>query len=94
MMTVRLIAHTPEPEKVVAAAAKLCYSDSRIALMFICAWRHIPAIPTLFINILVTVIMIFFQKPGTSLQSLAKLISDGFVAHTSDATVNTLGLAT
>ena len=26
MMTVRLIAHTPEPEKVVAAAAKLCYS--------------------------------------------------------------------
>ena len=31
MMTVRLIAHTPEPEKVVAAAAKLCYSDSHIA---------------------------------------------------------------
>ena len=61
-----------------------------IALMFICAWRHIPAIPTLFINIIVTVVMIFFQKPGTSLQSLAKLISDGFVAHTSDATVNTL----
>ena len=30
MMTVRLIAHTPEPEKVVAAAAKLCYSDSHI----------------------------------------------------------------
>ena len=28
MMTVRLIAHTPEPEKVVAAAAKLCYSDA------------------------------------------------------------------
>ena len=56
-----------------------------IALMFICAWRHIPAIPTLFINIIVTVVMISF-----SLQSLAKLISDGFVAHTSDATVNTL----
>ena len=31
MMTVRLIAHTPEPEKVVAAAAKLCYSDAHIA---------------------------------------------------------------
>ncbi|MCD7857375.1 MAG: FAD-dependent thymidylate synthase [Clostridiales bacterium] len=26
MMTVKLIAHTPEPERVVAAAAKLCYS--------------------------------------------------------------------
>ena len=31
MMTVQLIAYTPEPEKVVAAAAKLCYSDSHIA---------------------------------------------------------------
>ena len=32
MMTVRLIAHTPEPEKVVAAAAKLCYSDAHRSL--------------------------------------------------------------
>lgn len=30
MMKVTLIAHTPEPEKVVAAAAKLCYSDAQI----------------------------------------------------------------
>ena len=35
MMTVRLIAHTPEPEKVVAAAAKLCYSDAHITLSLI-----------------------------------------------------------
>ena len=27
-LKVNLIAHTPEPEKVVAAAAKLCYSKS------------------------------------------------------------------
>ena len=31
MMKVALIAHTPEPEKVVAAAAKLCYSDAQIS---------------------------------------------------------------
>ena len=30
MMKVTLIAHTPEPEKVVAAAAKLCYSNAHI----------------------------------------------------------------
>ncbi|MBR5521247.1 MAG: FAD-dependent thymidylate synthase [Oscillospiraceae bacterium] len=30
MMKVQLIAHTPEPEKVVAAAAKLCYSNAQI----------------------------------------------------------------
>jgi len=29
-MKVQLIAHTPEPEKVVAAAAKLCYSNAQI----------------------------------------------------------------
>lgn len=61
-----------------------------IALMFICAWRHIPAIPTLFINIFVTVIMIFCQHPHESLSSLTGLITDGFVAHTSDSSVNTL----
>lgn len=31
MMRVELITHTPEPEKVVAIAAKLCYSSSDIA---------------------------------------------------------------
>ena len=29
-MKVKLIAHTPEPEKLVAAAAKLCYSPATI----------------------------------------------------------------
>ena len=31
MLKVALIAHTPEPEKVVAAAAKLCYSNAQIS---------------------------------------------------------------
>ncbi len=31
MLKVELIAHTPEPEKVVAAAAKLCYSNAQIS---------------------------------------------------------------
>jgi thymidylate synthase (FAD) len=31
MLQVQLISHTPEPEKVVAAAAKLCYSDAHIS---------------------------------------------------------------
>ncbi|MDO4902777.1 MAG: Na+/H+ antiporter NhaC [Limosilactobacillus sp.] len=61
-----------------------------IALMFICAWRRIPAIPTLFLNIIVTVIMIFIQNPHESFKSLTSLISDGFVAHTNNASVNAL----
>ena len=30
MIKVQLLAHTPEPEKLIATAAKLCYSDSSI----------------------------------------------------------------
>ena len=30
MLKVSLIAHTPDPERVVAAAAKLCYSNAEI----------------------------------------------------------------
>ena len=33
-MNVQLLAHTPEPEKVIAAAAKLCYAKSDIQGLF------------------------------------------------------------
>lgn len=61
-----------------------------IILMLLCAWRRVPAIPTLFINIAATIIMIFIQNPHTSVVSLNNLILNGFVAKTSDASVNAL----
>lgn len=61
-----------------------------IILMLICAWRKIPAIPTLFINIAATVIMIFCQDPHYSVVSLNDLIMNGFVAKTADKSVNAL----
>ncbi|NRO07272.1 Malate-2H(+)/Na(+)-lactate antiporter [Lactobacillus helveticus] len=61
-----------------------------IVFMLLCAWRKVPAIPTLFINIAATVIMIFVQNPHESVQSLNNLIMNGFVAKTSDASVNAL----
>lgn len=61
-----------------------------IILMLLCAWRRVPAIPTLFINIAATIIMIFIQNPHTSVASLNNLILNGFVAKTSDASVNAL----
>ena len=33
-MKVTLLAHTPDPEKVIAAAAKLCYSNSTIETLY------------------------------------------------------------
>lgn len=61
-----------------------------IILMIFCAWRKISAIPTLFLNIAITVIMIFIQSPHESIQSLNNLVMNGFVAKTSDASVNAL----
>lgn len=61
-----------------------------ILLMLFCAWRKIPAIPTLFINIAATVIMIFIQQPHTSVAYLNNLIMNGFVAKTNDSAVNAL----
>ena len=61
-----------------------------ILLMLVCAWKKIPAIPTLFINIAATIIMIFIEKPHTSVSTLNNLIMNGFVAKTSNSSVNTL----
>lgn len=61
-----------------------------IILMLLCAWKKIPAISTLFINITATVIMIFIENPSYSVKSLDNLIMNGFVAKTVDSSVNAL----
>lgn len=61
-----------------------------IILMLLCAWKKVPAIPTLFINITATVIMIFIENPSYSVKSLDNLIMNGFVAKTADSSVNAL----
>lgn len=61
-----------------------------ILLMLFCAWKKIPAIPTLFLNIAATIVMIFIKQPHTSLTALNNLIMNGFVAKTNDQAVNSL----
>lgn len=61
-----------------------------IILMLLCAWKKIPAISTLFINITATVIMIFIENPTYSVKSLDNLIMNGFMAKTADSSVNAL----
>lgn len=61
-----------------------------IILMICCAWKKIPAIPTLFLNITLTIVMIFIQNPHESPQNLTNLIMNGFIAKTSDSSVNIL----
>lgn len=61
-----------------------------VVLLLVCAWTHIPTIPTLFINIVVSIALLFIQNPHTSLVQINNLITNGFVAKTSNKTVNTL----
>ncbi|MDA5390191.1 Na+/H+ antiporter NhaC [Loigolactobacillus backii] len=61
-----------------------------ISLMFICAWRKMPAIPTLFLNIFVSVLMIFIEQPSMSLKKIAAIIETGFVAKSGNTDVDML----
>lgn len=61
-----------------------------IILMFICAWRKLPAIPTLFLNIFVSIVMIFVETPSFAISKLATLIESGFVAKTGNKAVDAL----
>ncbi|ENZ9220166.1 Na+/H+ antiporter NhaC [Enterococcus hirae] len=59
-------------------------------LMLLCAWKKVPAILTILLNIAVVVGMIFIQNPQTSLSSLATVIESGFVATTGNQQIDSL----
>ncbi|WP_125982437.1 Na+/H+ antiporter NhaC [Loigolactobacillus iwatensis] len=61
-----------------------------ILLVFVCAGFKMPAVPTMLLNVLVTSAMIFIEQPSLPIKQLASIITDGFVAKTGNATVNTL----
>lgn len=61
-----------------------------IILMFICAWKKIPAIMTILLNIGVAIIMIFIQNPATKLVNLGNIIESGYVSHTGDKQIDLL----
>lgn len=59
-------------------------------LMLLCAWKKVPAILTILLNIAVAVGMIFIQNPQNSLCSLATVIESGFVATTGNQQIDSL----
>lgn len=59
-------------------------------LMLLCAWKKVPAILTILLNIAVAVGMIFIQNPQTSLSSLATVIESGFVTTTGNQQIDSL----
>lgn len=61
-----------------------------LALLFVCAWKKIPAIPTLLLSICASLILLFFTSTHFSFGETAELIQNGFVSHTGNTQVDEL----
>ncbi|MFW5434839.1 Na+/H+ antiporter NhaC [Paenibacillus apiarius] len=53
-----------------------------VLILFLCAWRKIPAIPTLLLSIACTIGVLYIYHPHTSLLDISKLLQNGYVART------------
>lgn len=53
-----------------------------VLVLFLCAWKKVPAIPTLLLSIIVTIVICFIYNPHTSLAQIASYMQDGFVSKT------------
>ncbi|UDM32065.1 Na+/H+ antiporter NhaC [Lentilactobacillus laojiaonis] len=54
------------------------------------AWKKVPAIPTIFINIVLTMVLIFIDHPNENGLKIIQSISEGYASHTGNAQVDTL----
>lgn len=61
-----------------------------VLVLFLCAWRKIPAIPTLLLSILFTIGVLYIYHPGTSLTDISKLMQNGYVSQTGVENVDRL----
>ena len=61
-----------------------------IVCMFICAWKRIPAIPTLFLNIGVSLVMLLIEHPSLKLTKISSIIETGFISKTGNKEVDLL----
>ncbi len=61
-----------------------------IILVFVCAAFKMAAIPTMLLNVFVSAIMMFFDNPHLSITKASAIITNGFVAKTTNDEVNLL----
>ena len=61
-----------------------------ILLMLVCAWKKLPAIITILLNIIVAVVMIVIQQGNIDLANLASVVESGFVSKTGNEQVDML----
>lgn len=61
-----------------------------LAILFVCAWKKIPAIPTLLLSIFTSLSLMFFTNAHFSFIDTAEIIQNGFVSHTGNTQVDEL----
>lgn len=61
-----------------------------IILVFVCAAFKMAAIPTMLLNVFVSAIMMFFNNPHLTIDKASTIITNGFVAKTTNDEVNLL----
>lgn len=61
-----------------------------IGLLFVCAWKKVPAIPTLLADIILSLGIRFSYEPRTKISLMGSWLQDGYVATTGNQQVDTL----
>lgn len=61
-----------------------------LAILFVCAWKKIPAIPTLLLSICTSLMLMFFTSVHFSLIETADMIQSGFVSQSGNSQVDAL----
>lgn len=61
-----------------------------ILFMLLCAWKKIPAVITILLNVLLGMVMILFQNGWSILPKLAQVVETGFISETGNEQIDTL----
>lgn len=61
-----------------------------VFVLFLCARKKVPAIPTLLLSITITIVICYMYHPHTSLSQIAAYMQDGFVSKTGVKNVDAL----
>ncbi|WP_195574404.1 Na+/H+ antiporter NhaC [Paenibacillus sp. 1001270B_150601_E10] len=61
-----------------------------VLVLFLCAWRKIPAIPTLLTSIAFTIGVLYIFHPHTQLADISSLMQNGYVSQSGVESVDTL----
>lgn len=61
-----------------------------VAVLFLFAWKKVPAIPTLLVGSTVAVILAFINDHHLSLAKVSTILMSGYVADTGDQSIDTL----